>query len=108
MPIEVIHAYGSLKKAAARINFKYGGLDEKIAKAIEEVSDELASGQLNDHFPLVIWQTGSGTQSNMNINEVIANRASEVLGGKRGSKLVHPNDHVNRAQSSNDTYVTFY
>jgi fumarate hydratase class II len=106
MPIEVIHAYGILKKAAARVNYEYGGLDEKLAKVIEEVSDELEQGLLDDHFPLVIWQTGSGTQTNMNINEVIANRASEKLGGKRGSKLVHPNDHVNRGQSSNDTFPT--
>jgi len=106
MPIEVIHSYGILKKAAARINFKYGGLDEKLTKVIEEVSTELEQGKLDDHFPLVIWQTGSGTQSNMNVNEVLANRASEVLGGEKGSKLVHPNDHVNRGQSSNDTFPT--
>jgi fumarate hydratase class II len=108
MPIELVHAYGYLKKAAARTNFAYGGLDEKVAKVIEQVSDELAEGKLDEHFPLVTWQTGSGTQTNMNINEVIANRASELLGGKRGSKLVHPNDHVNRAQSSNDTYVSIH
>ncbi|KAL0483168.1 fumarate hydratase, class II [Acrasis kona] len=106
MPIEVIHSYGTLKKAAARINFKYGGLDEKLTNVIEQVSTELEQGKLDDHFPLVIWQTGSGTQSNMNVNEVLANRASEILGGGKGSKLVHPNDHVNRGQSSNDTFPT--
>ncbi|KAL0485490.1 fumarate hydratase [Acrasis kona] len=106
MPIEVIHAYGYLKKAAAIINNKYGGLDEKLTKVICDVADELQQGKLDDHFPLVIWQTGSGTQSNMNVNEVLSNRATEKLGGKRGSKLVHPNDHVNRGQSSNDTFPT--
>ncbi|KAM3702139.1 hypothetical protein ACJW31_04G004000 [Castanea mollissima] len=82
------------------------GLDPVIAKAIMQAAQEVAEGKLNDHFPLVVWQTGSGTQSNMNANEVIANRAAEILGHKRGEKVVHPNDHVNRSQSSNDTFPT--
>ena len=96
-----------LKKAAAEVNKKYG-LDETIDDAISKAADEEISGELyEDHFPLVIWQTGSGTQSNMNTNEVISNRAIEMLGGVLGSKSpVHPNDHVNKSQSSNDTYPT--
>jgi hypothetical protein len=105
MPIPIIRAFGVLKKAAAIVNKNYG-LDEKIANAIIEASDELIQGKLDDHFPLVVWQTGSGTQSNMNSNEVIANRAIQILGGTFGSKLVHPNDHVNRSQSSNDSFPT--
>lgn len=98
---------GILKKAAALVNVEYG-LDKKIADAICKAADEVISGKLYcDHFPLVIWQTGSGTQTNMNTNEVISNRAIEILGGKLGSKdPVHPNDHVNKSQSSNDTYPT--
>jgi len=107
MPEPVIKAFGVLKKAAALVNKEYG-LDAKIADAISDAADEVISGQLyEDHFPLVIWQTGSGTQSNMNTNEVIANRAIEMMGGELGSKSpVHPNDHVNKSQSSNDTYPT--
>ena len=106
MPLPVIKAFGILKKSAALANIDYG-LDKKIADAISQAADEVIAGKLNDHFPLVIWQTGSGTQSNMNVNEVISNRAIEILGGKLGSKdPVHPNDHVNKSQSSNDTYPT--
>lgn len=105
MPLPVIHAFGLLKKAAAQANTSFG-LDVKIANAIIKASDEVAQGKLDDHFPLVVWQTGSGTQSNMNANEVIANRAIEILGGDFGTKLVHPNDHVNRSQSSNDSFPT--
>uniref|UniRef100_A0A914Q8J3 fumarate hydratase n=1 Tax=Panagrolaimus davidi TaxID=227884 RepID=A0A914Q8J3_9BILA len=105
-PNVVIHAFGYLKKAAAIVNQDFG-LDSKIAKAIIQAADEVISGELDDHFPLVIWQTGSGIQSNMNVNEVISNRAIEILGGKLGTKdPVHPNDHVNKSQSSNDTYPT--
>ena len=105
MPIPVVRAFGILKKAAATANKDYG-LDEKKANAIIQASQEVADGKLDDHFPLVVWQTGSGTQSNMNSNEVISNRATEILGGELGSKLVHPNDDVNRSQSSNDTFPT--
>ncbi|KAG5889607.1 hypothetical protein JTB14_024028 [Gonioctena quinquepunctata] len=107
MPYPVITAMGILKKAAALVNKDYG-LDPKIADAISKAADEVISGKLYcDHFPLVIWQTGSGTQTNMNSNEVISNRAIEILGGKLGSKdPVHPNDHVNKSQSSNDTFPT--
>lgn len=107
MPQPVIKAFGVLKKAAAQVNKEYG-LDPKISDAISKAADEVISGQLyEEHFPLVIWQTGSGTQSNMNTNEVIANRAIEMMGGQLGSKTpVHPNDHVNKSQSSNDTYPT--
>lgn len=107
MPLPVIKAFGVLKKAAAEVNQEFG-LDPKIAAAISQAADEVISGELyDDHFPLVIWQTGSGTQSNMNTNEVISNRAIEILGGELGSKKpVHPNDHVNKSQSSNDTYPT--
>merc|ERR1719340_118479 len=107
MPMPVIKAFGVLKKAAAQANQEFG-LDPAVAEAISKAADEVISGKLyDDHFPLVIWQTGSGTQSNMNTNEVISNRAIEILGGELGSKTpVHPNDHVNKSQSSNDTYPT--
>ena len=104
---ELIRAYGIIKKAAAKVNSAAGKLNKKIADAISNASDEVIDGKLDDHFPLVIWQTGSGTQSNMNVNEVIANRAIEMLGGVLGSKdPVHPNDHVNMSQSTNDTFPT--
>jgi fumarase (EC 4.2.1.2) len=106
MPLEVIRAYGMLKKAAARANLELGELPEEIARAIIQAAEEVIAGKLDDHFPLVVFQTGSGTQTNMNVNEVIANRASEILGKPLGSKHVHPNDHVNRGQSSNDTFPT--
>jgi fumarate hydratase class II len=107
MPTEIIHAFGILKKAAALANAKLGLLDEKTRDLIVAAADEVISGKLADHFPLVVWQTGSGTQSNMNVNEVISNRAIELAGGTMGSKKpVHPNDHVNMSQSSNDTYPT--
>ena len=105
MPLPIVRAFGLLKKAAAQANTSFG-LDPKIAQAVIQAADEVAQGKLNDHFPLVVWQTGSGTQSNMNANEVIANRAIEILGGELGSKLVHPNDHVNCSQSSNDSFPT--
>ncbi|KAL1920341.1 uncharacterized protein VTP21DRAFT_1487 [Calcarisporiella thermophila] len=106
MPEPLIKAFGVVKKAAATANMTYG-LDSKIGQAIIQAADEVASGKLIDHFPLVVWQTGSGTQTNMNANEVIANRAIEILGGELGSKKpVHPNDHVNMSQSSNDTFPT--
>jgi fumarate hydratase, class II len=106
-PLPVIRALGIVKQAAARTNAKLGGLDPKIADVIVAAAQEVIDGKLNDHFPLVVWQTGSGTQSNMNANEVISNRAIEMLGGLQGSKKpVHPNDHVNMSQSSNDTYPT--
>jgi fumarate hydratase class II len=107
MPTLLIHAYGLLKQAAALANMKLGKLDKKLGKAIVEAADEVADGKLDDHFPLVVWQTGSGTQTNMNANEVIANRANEMLGGKRGDKKpIHPNDQVNYGQSSNDSFPT--
>ncbi|MGB0507842.1 MAG: class II fumarate hydratase [Pikeienuella sp.] len=106
-PVAVVRALGVIKKACAQANMAQGGLDETIGNAIVEAAGEVVSGKLDDHFPLVVWQTGSGTQSNMNSNEVIANRAIEILGGVIGSKdPVHPNDHCNRAQSSNDTFPT--
>jgi len=105
MPSELIRAFGVLKKAAATVNERMGLLDPKLAEAIRAAADEVIAGKLDDHFPLVVWQTGSGTQTNMNVNEVIANRAIEMLGGEMGSKKpVHPNDHVNMSQSSNDTF----
>jgi len=104
---EFIRAYGLIKKAAASVNHRFGNINDKILDAIHKASDEVISGTLDEHFPLVIWQTGSGTQTNMNFNEVIANRAIEILGGKLGSKdPVHPNDHVNMSQSTNDTFPT--
>jgi fumarate hydratase class II len=107
MPRELIRALGILKKAAALTNNDMGLLDPKLCEAIGQAADEVIEGKLDDHFPLVIWQTGSGTQTNMNANEVIANRAIEILGGELGSKSpVHPNDHVNMSQSSNDTFPT--
>jgi len=107
MPREIIHAFGILKKAAALANNKLGLLDETTRDLIVAAADEVIAGKLADHFPLVVWQTGSGTQSNMNVNEVISNRAIEMAGGVMGSKKpVHPNDHVNMSQSSNDTYPT--
>ncbi|KNE68177.1 fumarate hydratase, mitochondrial [Allomyces macrogynus ATCC 38327] len=106
MLIPVIKAFGVLKKAATQVNLRYG-LDATVAEAIIQAADEVIAGRLDDHFPLVVWQTGSGTQSNMNVNEVISNRAIEILGGELGSKKpVHPNDHVNMSQSSNDTFPT--
>ncbi|MDD9878404.1 MAG: class II fumarate hydratase [Magnetovibrio sp.] len=107
MPIELIHAFGVQKQAAARANMKLGRLETGIGEAIVAAAAEVSAGDLDDHFPLVIWQTGSGTQTNMNLNEVIANRAIEILGGEIGSKTpVHPNDHVNMSQSSNDSFPT--
>jgi fumarate hydratase, class II len=107
MPHAVVHAFGLLKLAAARANAGLGELDEEIARLIEAAAGEVASGALDDHFPLVVFQTGSGTQSNMNANEVISNRANELAGEPRGTRRpVHPNDHVNRGQSSNDTFPT--
>ena len=106
-PIPVIRALGVVKRAAAEANLALGKLDPKIAEAIVAAAQEVIDGKLDEHFPLVVWQTGSGTQSNMNANEVISNRAIEMLGGVMGSKSpVHPNDHVNMSQSSNDTYPT--
>jgi len=106
MPIAIIHALALVKKAAARVNRKHG-LEPWIADAIEKAADEVISGKLDDQFPLVIWQTGSGTQTNMNVNEVIAGRANEILTETRGGKSpVHPNDHVNKSQSSNDSFPT--
>ncbi|MBO6507593.1 MAG: class II fumarate hydratase [Roseibium sp.] len=107
MPRPLVHALGVIKQAAARVNKEQGKLAPKLAEAIEQAAGEVASGKFDDNFPLVVWQTGSGTQSNMNANEVIANRAIEILGGEIGSKSpVHPNDHCNMSQSSNDTFPT--
>ena len=107
MPIEVIRCLGLIKRAAARVNRVLGVLDPTIAETIDQAAQEVIDGKLDKHFPLVVWQTGSGTQSNMNANEVIANRAIELMGGRLGSKdPVHPNDHVNHGQSSNDTFPT--
>ncbi len=106
-PASVVRALGIIKRAAAETNMGLGQLDKAIAAAIINAAQEVIEGKLNDHFPLAVWQTGSGTQSNMNANEVISNRAIEMLGGVMGSKKpVHPNDHVNMSQSSNDTYPT--
>ncbi|KAI9142265.1 fumarate hydratase [Paraphysoderma sedebokerense] len=106
MPEPVVKAFGVLKKAAAKVNMTYG-LKKEVGEAVVTAADEVIQGKLMDHFPLVTWQTGSGTQSNMNVNEVISNRAIEMLGGELGSKKpVHPNDHVNMSQSSNDTFPT--
>ena len=106
-PREFIRAYGILKKAAAKVNHDFGNLETKIMNAIQSASEEVIDGKLDDHFPLVVWQTGSGTQTNMNFNEVISNRAIEMLGGEMGTKIpVHPNDHVNMSQSTNDTFPT--
>lgn len=107
MPLPLIHAFGILKKSAALANVKLGVLETKLADAIVKASDEVVSGKMDNEFPLVVWQTGSGTQTNMNVNEVISNRAIEMLGGERGSKKpIHPNDHVNMGQSSNDSFPT--
>ena len=108
MPIEVIHAFGYLKKAAAIVNYKLGVLNEQKKDLIVKVCDEIISGKLDNHFPLVVWQTGSGTQTNMNVNEVIANRAHEISGNNlgEGKMTIHPNDDVNKSQSSNDTFPT--
>ncbi|HEY4635915.1 MAG TPA: lyase family protein, partial [Rhodospirillales bacterium] len=107
MPGALIRAFGIQKKAAAEANMALGQLDQRIGKAIAAAATEVVDGKLDDHFPLVVWQTGSGTQTNMNLNEVIANRAIEMLGGVMGSKdPVHPNDHVNKSQSSNDSFPT--
>jgi fumarate hydratase class II len=107
MPLAVVRAQVLVKKAAALVNMSLGELDRRKGDAIVQAADEVLGGKFDDHFPLVVWQTGSGTQTNMNVNEVLANRASEILGGERGEKrLVHPNDQVNRGQSSNDTFPT--
>ena len=106
-PREFIRAYGIIKKAAAAVNYELGNLDESIKVAIQNAADEVIAGAMDDHFPLVVWQTGSGTQTNMNLNEVIANKAIKSLGGQMGSKSpIHPNDHVNMSQSTNDTFPT--
>src|SRR5580692_1302748 len=106
-PLPVVRALGTVKRAAAETNMALGQLDKKLGEAIVAASQEVIDGKLDDQFPLAVWQTGSGTQSNMNANEVISNRAIEMLGGVMGSKKpVHPNDHVNMSQSSNDTYPT--
>ncbi|MEM8795403.1 MAG: class II fumarate hydratase [Pseudomonadota bacterium] len=107
MPVPLIRALGIVKQAAARVNARQGKLSATLAQAIDQAAGEVVNGELDEHFPLVVWQTGSGTQSNMNANEVIANRAIEILGGEIGSKTpVHPNDHCNMSQSSNDTFPT--
>ena len=106
-PVAVVRALGVVKQAAAQVNMATGKLDPAIGGAMVEAAGEVIAGKLDDHFPLVVWQTGSGTQSNMNANEVISNRAIEIMGGEMGSKKpVHPNDHVNMGQSSNDTFPT--
>jgi len=106
-PLPIVRALGIVKRAAAETNMALGKLDPKLGETIVAAADEVIAGKLDDHFPLVVWQTGSGTQSNMNANEVISNRAIEMLGGEMGSKKpVHPNDHVNMSQSSNDTFPT--
>ncbi|GLS99879.1 fumarate hydratase class II [Sphingobium jiangsuense] len=106
-PLPIVRALGIVKRAAAEVNLGLGRLDPKVGEAIVAAAQEVIDGKLDEHFPLVVWQTGSGTQSNMNANEVISNRAIEMLGGEMGSKTpVHPNDHVNMSQSSNDTYPT--
>ncbi|MEO1380707.1 MAG: lyase family protein, partial [Pseudomonadota bacterium] len=106
-PVAIVRALGVIKKACAMANKASGAMDAKIADAVIEAAGEVVDGRLDDHFPLAVWQTGSGTQSNMNANEVIANRAIEILGGVIGSKdPVHPNDHCNMGQSSNDTFPT--
>ena len=107
IPTSIIKSLGIIKLAAAKVNNAQGKLDKKISNAIIKASKEVISGKLNDHFPLSVWQTGSGTQSNMNANEVISNRAIELLGGKKGSNTpVHPNDPCNMSQSSKDTFPT--
>jgi fumarate hydratase, class II len=107
IPVPVIHALATIKRAAAEVNHKLGLLDARRMRAIVKAAQEVIDGAFDDHFPLVVWQTGSGTQTNMNVNEVIANHANELLGGKLGAKApVHPNDHVNMSQSSNDSFPT--
>src|SRR4030088_1695779 len=107
MPMPIIRALAVVKLAAAQTNRELGLLGRRRADAIARAAREVIDGKLDDHFPLVVWQTGSGTQTNMNLNEVIANRANELLGGERGAKKpVHPNDHVNMSQSSNDSFPT--
>ncbi|MCB4784528.1 MAG: class II fumarate hydratase, partial [Sulfurovum sp.] len=107
MPMEVVYGFANLKKVCALVNNKLGRLEDDKTEAIRKACDSVLSGELDDHFPLVVWQTGSGTQSNMNMNEVIANKATEILGGDFTKEyLVHPNDDVNKGQSSNDTYPT--
>src|SRR3954454_17325637 len=107
LPLEIVHALGFVKQAAARVNARIAGLEPQLAEAIQQAAAEVARGDLDSQFPLVIWQTGSGTQSNMNANEAIAGPANEALTGKRGGKQpVHPNDHVNKSQSSNDSFPT--
>ncbi len=108
MPAEIIRAFALLKKAAAIVNNRMGILDSRLSNPVIQACDEILEGKMDDHFPLVVWQTGSGTQSNMNLNEVIANRAHELMGGSLtdNKKEVHPNDHVNKSQSSNDTFPT--
>ncbi|RYE80257.1 MAG: class II fumarate hydratase, partial [Hyphomicrobiales bacterium] len=107
MPLPVVHALVLVKKAAATVNARLGLLDAKVETAIVQAADEALAGTFDEHFPLVVWQTGSGTQSNMNVNEVLANRANEILGAGLGKKSpVHANDHVNKGQSSNDSFPT--
>jgi fumarate hydratase class II len=107
MPLEVVYGFANLKKACALVNNDLGRLDAEKTSAIAKACETVLSGELDDNFPLVVWQTGSGTQSNMNMNEVVANKATEILGGDfTKENLVHPNDDVNKGQSSNDTYPT--
>src|SRR6478672_7287906 len=107
MPIEILHALGVIKRASAEVNRQLGSLDRKRASAIAAVAQDIADGKLDEHFPLSVWQTGSGTQTNMNVNEVIANAANLRLGSTLGAKSpIHPNDHVNMSQSSNDSIPT--
>src|SRR4051812_9452133 len=106
-PQPIIRALGIVKRAAAETNMTLGGLDKALGETIVRAAQEVIDGKLDEHFPLVVWQTGSGTQTNMNLNEVIANRANELLGGELGAKQpIHPNDHVNMSQSSNDSFPT--
>ncbi|MBD1380742.1 class II fumarate hydratase [Metabacillus arenae] len=106
MPLAIVHSFAILKRSAALVNASLGKLDQEKADVIAEVCDEIIAGKLNEHFPLVVWQTGSGTQSNMNVNEVVANRGNELLKEKNSAKKIHPNDDVNMSQSSNDTFPT--
>ena len=106
IPLSVIRALAKIKKSAAKVNYKLGKLDGVKAQAIMHAADEVISGKLAEHFPLTKWQSGSGTQTNMNVNEVIANRADELVGGKKSDEVIHPNDHVNMSQSTNDTFST--
>src|ERR1700751_3318813 len=107
MPLPLIHALALVKRVAAEVNHSLGLIDRRRAQAIIRAADEVIAGKFDDHFPLVVWQTGSGTQTNMNVNEVISNRAIQIMGGEMGSKKpVHPNDDVNKSQSSNDSFPT--